>query len=160
MTVLSHLSRQETIPKIQFWCMKHISHRRHFKNYAGFCWTTLWTLVTNLNLMGNVHVEIFWPQARFQIIDFYWNVVYEILFTFMHLADAFIQSDLQCIQAMHILWVYVFMCGIEPTTFALLTQCSNHWATGTCAYLRLLKNRTSHNYEFLTNLTFSSELQV
>ncbi len=30
--------------------------------------------------------------------------------------------------------LYIFcMCslGIEPTTFALLTQCSNHWATGT-----------------------------
>ncbi len=32
---------------------------------------------------------------------------------------------------------YTFFCqymcslGIEPTTFALLTQCSNHWATGT-----------------------------
>ncbi len=31
---------------------------------------------------------------------------------------------------------YMFFCqymcslGIEPTTFALLTQCSNHWATG------------------------------
>ncbi len=42
---------------------------------------------------------------------------------FMHLADAFIQSDLQCIQAIHF---YQFVCslGIEPTTFALLTQCS------------------------------------
>ncbi len=45
----------------------------------------------------------------------------------MHLADAFIQSDL----------VYNFFCqymcslGIEPTTFALLMQFSNHWATGT-----------------------------
>ncbi len=36
-------------------------------------------------------------------------------------------------------WGYTFffcqyMCslGVEPTTFALLTQCSNHWATGTC----------------------------
>ncbi len=29
-----------------------------------------------------------------------------------------------------------YMCslGIEPTTFALLTQCSNHWATGTHIY--------------------------
>ncbi len=26
---------------------------------------------------------------------------------------------------------YVWSLGIEPTTFALLTQCSNHWATGT-----------------------------
>ncbi len=29
-------------------------------------------------------------------------------FAFMHLADAFIQSDLQCIQAMHFLSVCVF----------------------------------------------------
>ncbi len=33
----------------------------------------------------------------------------------MHLADAFIQSNLQCIQAIHFL--YVFSLGIEPTTF-------------------------------------------
>ncbi len=46
-------------------------------------------------------------------------------FTFMHLADAFIQSDLRCIQAIHI-FVSTWMCslGIKPTTFALLTQCS------------------------------------
>ncbi len=45
------------------------------------------------------------------------------LCTFMHLAEAFIQSDLQCIQAIHF---FVSMCslGIEPMTFALLTQCS------------------------------------
>ncbi len=40
----------------------------------------------------------------------------------MHLADAFIQSDL------HSGYIYFcqYMCslGIEPTTFALLTQCS------------------------------------
>ncbi len=43
----------------------------------------------------------------------------------MHLADAFIQSDLQCIQAIHFfLSVCVFL-GIKPTTFALLTQ----WST-------------------------------
>ncbi len=41
----------------------------------------------------------------------------------MHLADAFIQSDLQCIQAIHFCQ-YVCSLGIEPTTFALLTQCS------------------------------------
>ncbi len=42
----------------------------------------------------------------------------------MHLADAFIQSDLQCIQAIIFLSVCVFSMGIKPTTFALLTQCS------------------------------------
>ncbi len=51
-------------------------------------------------------------------------------FTFMHLANAFIQSNLQCIQAIHFCQ-YVCSLGIEPTTFALLTQCSSHWATGT-----------------------------
>ncbi len=45
-------------------------------------------------------------------------------FTFMHLADAFIQSDLQYIQVIHFFCQYVCSLGIEPTTFALLTQCS------------------------------------
>ncbi len=41
----------------------------------------------------------------------------------MHLADAFIQSNLQYIQ---VIPFFVSMCslGIEPITFALLTQCS------------------------------------
>ncbi len=53
-------------------------------------------------------------------------------FTFMHLADAFIQSDLQCIQVIHFFCQYMCSLGIEPTTFVLLLkQCSNHWATGT-----------------------------
>ncbi len=30
-------------------------------------------------------------------------------FTFMHLADAFIQSDLQCIQAIHVFFQYVII---------------------------------------------------
>ncbi len=42
----------------------------------------------------------------------------------MHFADAFIQSDLQYIQVIHFFYQYVCSLGIEPTTFALLTQCS------------------------------------
>ncbi len=42
---------------------------------------------------------------------------------------AFIQSDLQCIQAIHLFCQYMCSLWIEPTTFALLKQCSNHWAT-------------------------------
>ncbi len=34
------------------------------------------------------------------------------------------------IQVIH-LFQYMCSLGIKPTTFALLTQCSNHWATGT-----------------------------
>ncbi len=41
----------------------------------------------------------------------------------MHLADAFIQSDLQNNQVI-CFCQYVCYLGIEPTTFALLTQCS------------------------------------
>ncbi len=53
-----------------------------------------------------------------------------ITFTFMHLADAFIQIDLQCIQAIHVLSACVPW-ESNPQPFALLTQCSNHSATGT-----------------------------
>ncbi len=42
----------------------------------------------------------------------------------IYLADAFIQSDLQYIQVIHFFCQYVCSLGIEPTTFALLTQCS------------------------------------
>uniref|UniRef100_A0A9J7ZR37 Striatin, calmodulin binding protein 3 n=1 Tax=Cyprinus carpio carpio TaxID=630221 RepID=A0A9J7ZR37_CYPCA len=45
-------------------------------------------------------------------------------FIFMHLADTFIQSDLQCIKG-NIFFFFNLTCvplGIEPTTFALLTQ--------------------------------------
>ncbi len=45
-------------------------------------------------------------------------------FTFMHLADAFIQSDLQCIQAIHLLSVCVFPGNRTHNLVALLTRCS------------------------------------
>ncbi len=51
----------------------------------------------------------------------------ELTFTFMHLADAFIQSDLQCIQATHCFYFFISMCvlwELNPQPFALLTQCS------------------------------------
>ncbi len=54
---------------------------------------------------------------------------YCITFTFIHLADAYPKR--LTFQAIHLYCQYVCSLGIEPTTFALLTQCSNHWATGT-----------------------------
>ncbi len=62
-------------------------------------------------------------------------------FTFMHLADAFIQSDLQCIQVIHFFCQYMCSLGIEPTTFALLKQCSTtepqeHMDTGQEGFLK------------------------
>ncbi len=44
--------------------------------------------------------------------------------THLHLSDAFIQSNLHCIQAVHLYCQYVCSLGIEPTTFALVMQCS------------------------------------
>ncbi len=48
----------------------------------------------------------------------------------MHLADTFIQSDLQFIQTIHCIYIYIFffvsMCvpwELNPQPFALLTQC-------------------------------------
>ncbi len=52
-------------------------------------------------------------------------------FTFMHLADAFIQSDLHCIQitVLHFYQLLLSL-GIEPMILALLAPCSTIWATG------------------------------
>ncbi len=49
---------------------------------------------------------------------------YRFTFTFMHLADAFIQRDLQYIQVINFFVVNVCSLEIEPTTFAVLKQCS------------------------------------
>ncbi len=52
-------------------------------------------------------------------------------FTFMHLADAFIQSDLHCIQVtLSTFYQLLLSLGIEPMILALLTPCSTSWATG------------------------------
>ncbi len=51
----------------------------------------------------------------------------------MHLADTFIQSDLQWIQAIHICQ-YVCSLGIEPTTFCAANAMLYHWTAGTYSY--------------------------
>ncbi len=69
------------------------------------------------------HQEKF-PFAVWQVIITQTVHHHELFtFTFMHLADAFIQSDLQCIQAIHLLSVCVPW-ELNPQPFALLTQSS------------------------------------
>ncbi len=65
-------------------------------------------------------------------------------FTFMHLADAFIQSDLQYIQVMHVPW------ELNPQPFVLLTQWSTTEPQETqpagkhkCLICELVENRVS-----------------
>ncbi len=48
----------------------------------------------------------------------------------MHLPDAFIQSDLKWIQAIHFCQC-VCSLGIEPTTFCAANAMLYHWATET-----------------------------
>ncbi len=60
----------------------------------------------------------------------------------MHLADAFIQSDLQYIQAIHLFYQYVCSLGIEPTTFCAANAMLYHWATGT-HYINIYDHRIS-----------------
>ncbi len=49
----------------------------------------------------------------------------------MHLADAFIQSDLHCIQVTVFTFDQLLLSlGIEPMILALLAPCSTIWATG------------------------------
>ncbi len=55
---------------------------------------------------------------------------------YLHLADAFIQSDLQCIQATHF-DQYVCSLGIEPTTFCVANAMRYHWATWTHSYMQI-----------------------
>ncbi len=60
-----------------------------------------------------------------------WHVVLTVIspiFTFMHLADAFIQSFLF---RLYIFNQYVCFLGIEPTTFCAANTMLYHWATGT-----------------------------
>ncbi len=52
------------------------------------------------------------------------------IFTFMHLADAFIQRDLQCIQAIHLLSVCVFP-GDWTHDLCAANAMLYHWATWT-----------------------------
>ncbi len=74
-------------------------------------------------------------------------------FTFVHLADAFIQGDLQCIQAI----LFISMCvpwELNPQPFALLTQCSTtephpsiHPSIHPCLSVWTIYLFTYHNWE-------------
>ncbi len=73
------------------------------------------TKPTKLEIDRYIGLPIFFPIFKHFIFTF----------TFMHLADAFIQSDLQCIQDR--LYIFISMCvpwESNPQPFALLTQCS------------------------------------
>ncbi len=69
------------------------------------------TAITKLSLWIHHHLKNMYMKVSKYACNLF------LTFTFMHLADAFIQSDLQCIQAIHFFYQYVCFLGIEPTTF-------------------------------------------
>ncbi len=85
--------------------------------------------------------EYEWPKMTFDwgvqakvdvalyIIQLYIKMYY-IKSTFMRLADAFIQRDLQCIQVIHVLSVCVFP-GNRTHNLCAVNTMLYHWATGT-----------------------------
>ncbi len=52
------------------------------------------------------------------------RMMFEESFYIMHLADTFIQSNLQCIQAIHYCIIMCVPWELNPQPFALQTQCS------------------------------------
>ncbi len=64
------------------------------------------------------------------IFDIFHNI-------YIHIhADAFIQSDFQCIQAIHLLSVHVFPGNWTHNLYAANAMLY-HWATGTCVPFKL-----------------------
>ncbi len=65
-----------------------------------------------------------YPLYFHAIISFF-HPFLTFTFTFMHLADAFIQSDLHCIQVTVVTFYQLLpSLGIEPMILALLAPCS------------------------------------
>ncbi len=68
------------------------------------------------------------------------------------LADAFIQSDLHCIQVtVFTFYQLLLSLGIEPMILALLAPCSTIWATGK---LHLIDQKYSKNSNIVKYYNF------
>ncbi len=101
--------REPNLKKQSKYSSKNTENGTKFKGLTNY-----WTGKTILNL---------WP--------FQYRPLTTFTFTFMHLADAFIQSDLHCIQVtVSTFYQLLLSLGIEPMILALLAPCSTSWATG------------------------------
>ncbi len=81
-------------------------------------------LVTNLNQSETLLFIIYSIRVReFLLFVSKMDIIIEI-YPNLHLADAFIQSNLQCIQAIHFFISKCVPWELNQQPFALLTQCS------------------------------------
>ncbi len=96
--------------------------------WPSLMWFTSWNINTPFTLVLNAVV-----LSDGHLISVVIEACDIFTFTFMHLADAFIQSDLQCIQDILFFFFYQYVCslGIEPTTFCAANAMLYHWATET-----------------------------
>ncbi len=72
------------------------------------------------------------------------------VFTFTHLADAFIQSNLQCNQVILFFFISMFVpWELNPQPFALLTQCSTteHWDNFLSLIIKQLIKQTAVSWD-------------
>ncbi len=111
--------------KLTYFSLKMI----HFLslNIWYVIYVVFWIKYWNLKLTHHCILFLFTICTVSQL---FWNRVLYFKCTFMHLADAFIQSDLQCIQAMYILSVSVFP-GNWTHNLCTANAMLYHWATGT-----------------------------
>ncbi len=114
-----------TVPVLDFW-------------FWG-CW------LRDYERINETHLSVF----RIALKESAWETVSlpqvaMLSFTIMHLADAFIQSDLKCIQGRIFFHQYVCSLGFEPTTFCAANTMLYHWATGTLLSTRFFLSRARH----------------
>ncbi len=84
--------------------------------------------ITSLTIVFSVYWTVFCIYFKYSR-----NLFILETFIFMHLADAFIQSDLQCIQAIYFVSVpgFVPIPGNRTHNLCAANAMLYHWATGT-----------------------------
>ncbi len=98
-----------------------------------------YSLVKKTTELRDVKSEFTYWMEKVRIMSLYSH------FIFMHLADAFIQSDLHCIQVIHFLQ-YVCSWELNPQPFAPLAQCSTtEPQEHLCSYTYTLYNYILYN---------------
>ncbi len=113
-----------------------ITHNWQYSHKCSYISLTITMFFTTHNSNNFLWLSLFFMNAALYL-------TMTFTFTFMHLADAFIQSNLQCIQAIILFPVCVFP-ELNPQPFVLLTQCSTTEPQG--HYITTLQyNFISHN---------------
>ncbi len=98
------------------WLLVAAKHQQLIPYHTNYDYRGKLSINKELFICDSLNNTMLWPQKNSTIV--------QCLFTFMHLADAFIQSDLKCIQD---IIFFISMCvpwELNPQPFALLTQCS------------------------------------